>query len=237
MPDPAERERAVAGLLDAWPWHLGGVVIGGYAVAAYGAPRYSDDVDIVVPISALAPLEDWLKGEGFESERAPDDLVQNYAGRLGRWRQGDITLDVIPGVVRDREARVDVPEKWVAKDPLRVRLLLMETSTRTEIPVARPEAFWVLKLQAGRLRDLADLFAVHEVTVDLEEVRGLFQSLWCESLGAKLQKVQEKLTQERLYADSLSRLARGSPHLAANRKAWEVFRKMVASAVPSQKKS
>ena len=47
--DPVAREKKVLCLLDAWPWELGGVLIGGYAIAAYGGLRYSDDVDIVVP--------------------------------------------------------------------------------------------------------------------------------------------------------------------------------------------
>ncbi|MHB1708063.1 MAG: hypothetical protein ACYCT2_01115 [Thermoplasmataceae archaeon] len=57
--DPVNRERKVLGLLDAWPWELGGVLIGGYAIAAYGRPRYSDDVDIVIPKAALGKLKDF----------------------------------------------------------------------------------------------------------------------------------------------------------------------------------
>jgi hypothetical protein len=50
--DPDLRESAALELLDAWPWELGGVVIGGYAVCAYGPPRYSSDVDVVIPFGA-----------------------------------------------------------------------------------------------------------------------------------------------------------------------------------------
>ncbi len=39
--DPVSRERKVLGLLDEWPWELGGVLIGGYSIAAYGVTRYS----------------------------------------------------------------------------------------------------------------------------------------------------------------------------------------------------
>lgn len=63
--DPADRERKVLSLLDAWPWELGGVLIGGYAITAYGKPRYSDDVDIVIPNVALEKLEIFIVSRGL----------------------------------------------------------------------------------------------------------------------------------------------------------------------------
>lgn len=233
MLDPTERERGVADLLDRWPWQHGGVVIGGYAVAAYGAPRYSDDVDLVVPIAALKPLQEWLGSLHFVPEKVPEKPERNYAGKLARWRKDLITLDLIPGVVRDREAQVDIPEHWLGRNARRMRLVLIDTSTRTEIPVVRPEGFWATKLQAGRPRDLGDLFAIREEPVDLNEVKQLFKSLWCESLANKLQLVRTRLADEKLYADTISRLGRGSPSKPTNRRAWQTFQEKARRAMPT----
>ena len=82
--DPTAREKVAAALLDRWPWHLGGVMIGGYVSAAYGNPRYSNDMDVVVPVDALAKVIDWLKQQGFDIVQMPPDLEQNYAGKIAR---------------------------------------------------------------------------------------------------------------------------------------------------------
>ena len=78
MTDQATRESAVIALLEEWPWKLGPTVIGGYAIAAYGAPRYSDDVDFVIPEDARGASEAWLRENGLEDakgERAKSTQV------------------------------------------------------------------------------------------------------------------------------------------------------------------
>lgn len=72
--DPAAREKAVAELLDKWPWDLGGVIIGGYVSAAYGQPRYSNDIHVVIPVASLNPLIDWLTS--IRSSPGPRRLVR-----------------------------------------------------------------------------------------------------------------------------------------------------------------
>lgn len=232
--DPSAREKAVAELLDQWPWNLGGIIIGGYVSAAYGQPRYSNDIDIVIPVASLKPLLDWLTSRQppFVVEEMPADLEQNYAGKIARLKQGDITLDILPGGVMDRQAKVHVPETWISQDPRKDRLVLQEASTRTAVPVCRPEAFWALKLQSGRRQDLGDLFAIRDVPVDLEQVAVLFRNLETASLRAKLQAVKAGLDVEKTMHDTIAARGGGSPTLPSNVKAWEQFQKMVRSAIP-----
>lgn len=232
--DPAGRERSVARLLDDWPWRLGAVVIGGYVNAAYGKPRYSNDVDFVVPLASLAPHLTWLHERGFEDIQVPADLEQNYAGRTARLAKDDTALDLLPAGVMDRQAKVLVPQSWIAKDPRRQRLILLDASTTTEVPVCRPEAFWALKLQAGRLQDLADLFGVVEVPVAMDDVQALFASLWRPTLAAKLAGVRKSLDDPKVQNDVMSRRAAGRPSKPENRKAWERFKRMVDEAIPRQ---
>lgn len=68
--DPGHREHKVIALLDEWPWNLGGVVIGGYSLSAYGKPRYSSDVDIVIPSSSSDAVKDWLHRSGMSQENS-----------------------------------------------------------------------------------------------------------------------------------------------------------------------
>lgn len=232
MTDPIRREQAVVALLNEWPWDIGGTIIGGYAVAAYGHARYSDDLDIVIPISALVPLKRWLEEEGFESVIYPDDIEFNYAGKVPRWQREDITIDLLPGVVRDRKAKVDITEDWLTRDVRSIRLTTRTSATSIKVPVVRPEAIWALKLQAGRLQDLSDLFAIQDTPIDPSEVLDIYKQLWCESMAAKLKIILARLDEPKTYADILSRLERGSPDWKRNQTAWRRFRGMVRRCLP-----
>lgn len=120
---------------------MGGVIIGGYAIAAFGSPRYSTDIDLVVKVGAFDALDKRLLREKFTRGDIPDDLEQNYTGKGFRYKRGDITIDILPGAVHDREAGVDIPEWWITREPLKTKLFLIETSTKTEVPVCRLTAF------------------------------------------------------------------------------------------------
>lgn len=73
----------------------------------------------------------------------------------------------------DRAARehevVEIPYEWLARDHRLIKLVLRFSSTRDPVPVVRPEAFWLLKLQAGRLQDLTDLFTMVGRDLDMIE--------------------------------------------------------------------
>lgn len=207
-------------------------MIGGYAVAAYGPPRYSEDLDFVVPDAALPSIHDWLEAEKFASTAIPKEFQQNYGGRTERWIKADVTIDLLPGHVRDREAQVDLPEPWISVNPKIGRLVLLEGRTQKDVPVVRTEALWALKLQAGRLQDIADLFAIYDAPVDLEETRRAFEGVWCENLKTKLESVRVSVGTDKTYWDVLSQRRLGSPTLAKNRKAWERFVRRVGAAIP-----
>jgi hypothetical protein len=221
--DPDVREGEALKLLDEWPWRLGGVVIGGYAVSAYGPPRYSADVDVVVPYGAARSVRSWLKQSGFRLEQHAIPNPLNAEGQVARFKTRMVTVDVLTGAVRDRDAQVDIPQSWIAKSPRLVRLQMVSGSTQTSVPVARPEAVWALKLQAGRDSDLSDLFAIADEPIDAEDICRLFLELRSDPFVAKLRKVRSKLDGHRLYADSLSRRELGRPSDPANRRRWSRF--------------
>jgi nucleotidyltransferase AbiEii toxin of type IV toxin-antitoxin system len=229
--DPVARERAVIALLEEWPWNLGATIIGGYAIAAYGAPRYSDDIDLVVPSNSRGATEAWLTEQGFEdAKRVRAKSTQVFEDAL-RFSRDGVSLDLLVGYVRDRDARVNIPESWISLRPRHERLVLLSGRVGRKVPIARPEAMWAMKLQAGRDQDLTDLFAISNEPVNEQEVRSLFESLMVPSLAEKLRAVQRKLAAEKLYLDSRSRMGlRESPELRAR---WMRFREQVSNATPN----
>lgn len=219
--DPVNRERKVLSLLDEWPWELGGVLIGGYAIAAYGKPRYSDDVDIVIPSAVPGKMEVFIYGQNFELKNSSVPNPQNYEGKVLRYRTAEMTLDVLVGYVRDMEARVDIPEPWISMDHRNLRLITLTGGTRIKIPIASPEALWALKLQSGRDQDIIDLFSMFDIKIDGKKVIALFNILKSNTLTDKLIKTLQKAHSDKLFEDSMSRLE--TKRTDQNRNKWISF--------------
>lgn len=223
MTDLDAREQIVLSLLGRWPWDLGGVIIGGYAIIAYGPPRYSNDVDIVIPKQAALSVRTWLKTEGLKLTKHSIPNPQNFDGQVERYTSSAITLDLLTDAVRDRDARVDIPENWISKGAIWAKLVTLSGRTTMEVPIARPEALWALKLQAGRPRDISDLFAIADTPFDVVEVASLFQGLISKPLVAKLHSVRSMVRARKMYVDSLSRRQLGAPSDPGNIRKWERF--------------
>lgn len=221
------RELAVLALLDRWPWDLGGVIIGGYAINAYGPPRYSDDVDVAIPKKAASSVRAWLGAEGLKLSKKTVPNPENFDGQVERYMKAPITLDLLTDAVRDRDAKVDIPESWISKGARRGRLVTLAGRTSVEVPIARPEALWALKLQAGRPRDISDLFAIAETPFSPIEVGALFRRLTTNSLTEKLNLVRAKVKDHKVYVDSLSRRQLGRPTDPANVRKWSRFVSLV----------
>lgn len=161
--DTEIRERQALNLLDSWPWQFGGTVIGGYAISSYGRPRYSNDLDLVIPFESSERIINWLLSSKFEIDRASMPNPQNYSGRVYRLTNDLLTLDILAGAVRDREAKVDILEPWITRQPIKKQLITITGRTSNPVQIARPEVMWALKPQSGRDQDIPDLFSISQI--------------------------------------------------------------------------
>jgi hypothetical protein len=225
-----EREAQAVELLDGWPWEGGGCLVGGYAVAAYGQPRFSQDLDFVLPEGRKDEIVPWLETHNFQVRR-PINPGRGFQSST-RLMLGDFSIDLMFGYVRDRDTGTRVEEEWISARARSVRLTLLNRSTRTPVIVARPEALWLLKLIAGRDQDLADLFAISEEPIDESEVRVALETLLNPRLEAKLGRVVSRLKSKKIYSDTLSSRALGKQSDQANILAWSRFLRRVASILP-----
>lgn len=232
MIDPDEREQQVVDLLMEWPADLDGVLIGGYAVAAYGRPRYSEDIDVFASSESRPSWVQWLKERRLRRERTYAGPYEGgQVAEVQLWRRGAVSLDLMTGGVRDRESHFVIPETWILRNPRTVRLELLSGRVDSLVKVVRLEALWAMKLLAGRAQDLTDLFGIMLQPVNLAEVRELFHGQGQQALRSKLESALRWTHEAKGYVDSLSRLRLGSPRLPDNRSAWERFGKMIESAI------
>lgn len=220
-----DREAAAISLLDRWPWTEGGCLIGGYAVAAYSKPRFSQDVDLVLPDSRRGASLAWLEVEGFRLRptRKGHPAFKDAATLL----RGDFSIDLMFGSVRDRETGASIKEAWVSARPRLTRLDLLTGTTAEKVPVARPAALWVLKLVAGRDQDLSDLFAISGEPFQTSEVREELERAMNPALRDKLAKIPDRVSTPKVYSDALSARAMGKRDAPQNIRAWSRFRELV----------
>lgn len=227
--DQATRERKSMQLLDEFPWEIGATIIGGYSVLGYGTVRYSSDLDIVVPKDSSKDIIRWFTNKSFLVEKTAIPNPQNYDGGYVRYRKEEVTVDVLVGAVRDREAQVDIPEKWISRDQKMQKIVGLNAATLIEVPLVRLEALWALKLQAGRTQDISDLYSVFIRKFSHEEVVELFRELKCETLTTKLEKTKKKLRNPGTYQDVRSSLQ--FKNSEKHQREWERFNLTVESII------
>lgn len=218
--DPVAREPQVVAFLDELPLHLGPILIGGYATAAYGPPRFSVDVDLVFPSSSLAGATTWFDSNGIHYKRTLE--FEGVAGTMSKLliSRGLVSGDIYLGALRARETGTQVDYDWIAGSPQHQRLNLTTGSTKNPIPIARAEVPWVLKLLAGRAQDLTDLFVISGWEFDRRAVRGKLEELTNDETRTHFRKVRARLENEREYKDALSRRGLGSPSAPQNKRLW-----------------
>jgi len=214
----------VTAILDGWDWSDGACLVGGYAVSAYGRPRYSRDLDFVIPASSKERTLGHLDEIGFSVRplRKPDRL--NAFRDSITLKRDNISVDLMIGYVKDKSTQVSVSQEWISSRFREMRLILITGSTQENVRVCRPEALWVLKLIAGRNQDLGDLFAIGSEPIDVKEIRDFLAGVGSPALKARFEDEAKRLRSERIYAESLS--ARFLPTLSDTAKpSWARFKR------------
>lgn len=162
---------AVQSLLD----RLGGrgVIIGGVAVTALGAPRFTADVDVVLLLS-VSRLSELLQAAG-ELELLPRiENAEHFARRnrvlLLRHQPSGIAVDISLGML-------PFEEEVVARSELR-------ELDGLALRLPTPEDLIILKAVAHRPKDLADIAAIAQAHPKLDRER---VERWVREFGAALE--------------------------------------------------
>lgn len=144
-------------------------VAGGIAVGAYGEPRATKDIDI------LLPLNEWTKSGSLILVPPVDtsDLSK-------------VELIVMPQQIQELESvAIDTAKKW------------------EDVSFVSPEVLTVMKLEAFRLQDQADIAALLEAGLDERAVLDVIEHLQPErqhSLLSRFKDVLERVERQRKRA-------------------------------------
>jgi hypothetical protein len=121
------------------------LIVGGYAVAAHGHPRYTKDLDV------------WVRVDRGNAERIIDALGDFGFGDLGLAVEDFLTEDVVVQLGREPQ-RIDLLTfvSGVEFDEAYANRVVVEIGG-VEVPVIGRAELRRNKLATGRLRDLADI--------------------------------------------------------------------------------
>ena len=134
-------------------------VCGGVAVTIYGAPRLTDDLDLLVPAAAVARVKSIAATVGFDVPAAPMIFAAGTprARTIHRVSKLDgpelLTLDLVV---------VDGP----LEDVWKTRVIVEWESRR--VPIVSRDGLLAMKRLAGRPKDLLDIAAL-EGTMDPDD--------------------------------------------------------------------
>ncbi len=171
-PQDLERDRAAFALLRALEGQEA-VLIGGYAVSAYGPPRFSLDLDLVAPARAVPSLRAVLRPAGLRRVRdwAGGDA---FTGRAERWARGTeavpLAVDLLVDGVSDRVSGASHPFAAIRRGARRRAVRGLQPLSEARPLVASAEVLVGLKLEVARLVDLRDLAVLAGAEVDVRAV-------------------------------------------------------------------
>jgi hypothetical protein len=167
-----ERERACLELLKKLPERF--VLVGGYAVSAFEFPRFSVDLDIVIPESDSGTFSSILKKEGFSLVKEADDFALTYKGSFACFRKMvdslPVSVDLLVGMLQCRQTDAAYSFSYLWKHSAIRTVTGFGAKASAEARVADREMLIALKINSMRMADQRDIIALCGGKLDTDRV-------------------------------------------------------------------
>lgn len=156
------REKECFQFLNELPLTRRYVLIGGYAVSSFQFPRYSVDLDIVLPEEQLLFFQGFAKKRGFELE-GEHDVEQTYHGRSVVYAKQvgvRVGLDLLVNSVFSRQTKFAYPFPDLFENSEVREIRGRGLGARARARVASREMLLALKTNSMRDQDMRDILAL-----------------------------------------------------------------------------
>ena len=135
------------------------VLVGGYAVSALAAHRFSVDCDIVVPKRSLGKIRSILRAQGYRKQKEKKGFDKVYGGSFESYAKPIAGLNVTVDLLVDSLASRTTGASWSYRE-IRSRSSMrrvpgVSRAVRSLVP--SKEAMIAFKVHAGRLADARDI--------------------------------------------------------------------------------
>lgn len=170
------------------------VLVGGWAVSAFQT-RFTTDVDMILPDTALEEFGELLRDRGYTKE-ADVDVSNIYEGGMIQYEKpvGDyaVEFDDLVGALRCRQTDAEWSYRYL-KENCVVESLEVAADLPARIP--EPSLLFSLKLHSGRMADARDLVVLGN-NVDYDRIGTHLHRGDSEKLAARIESVLELLVQD-----------------------------------------
>ena len=178
--------------------HVELVLVGGYAVSAFGRHRFSVDCDAAVPRSAVPRLQRILRNEGYELKVEKAGFDQVYGGQFRSFSKKvmgfPVTVDLLIESLASRSTSASWSYTYIKKHSVPGVVAGIERSVNVTVP--EKELLVAFKIHAGRGTDVRDI-VILSGDLDLEKVRAHIQRGEAKMLRGQLEKGLEMLDDPR----------------------------------------
>jgi hypothetical protein len=154
-----ERERECFDFLKSIPLKRKFVVVEGYAVSSFRFPRFSVDLDIVIPEEELKFFRALIKKQGFVLIDEKSDFDLTYGGRFEKYRRGEppISVDLLINSVQARQTNYSYSFEYIFKNSELREIRGWHADLKLETMVADREMLIALKVNSMRAADKRDI--------------------------------------------------------------------------------
>jgi len=169
----AGREKECLDFLKAIPEKTKYVLIGGYAVTAYGFPRFSVDLDIVLPKSEQPFFENMLKDRNFKYVKERKEVDDVYSGEFRKYEKKlalPVSVDLLINALKSRQTNSSYPFEYLLKNSEVRTVVGWDPESKTSARVADREMLIALKTNSMRLTDQRDIIILCYEKPDVEKV-------------------------------------------------------------------
>jgi hypothetical protein len=173
-PDFSAREKLCFDILNLLEKNESYVVIGGYAVSSYGFPRFSIDLDFVIPETNLSFFHQLMLQEGFSKSKEKSDLA--YSGKFERYEKDLVSIDLLINTVESRQTGYAYPFSYVYSNSEIRQVSGWDPFHKARVKVATREMLIALKIHSLRDADKRDVIMLcyqpPEVSSVVRHLRG-----------------------------------------------------------------
>ncbi len=190
------REKECFQFLNELPLARRYVLIGGYAVSSFQFPRYSVDLDIVIPTGELSFFQDLAENLGFrlESERDVEQAYQSKSVVYGKQIGVRVGLDLLVNSVYSRQTKFAYPFPYLYENSEVREIRGRGLEARARSRVANREMLLALKANSMRDQDMRDILALSFQEPEVAEVVTHLQKCPLDKLGANLDQLDAHLS-------------------------------------------
>ena len=153
--DFSRREKECFDFLNQIPKQKRYAVIGGYAVTAFGFPRFSVDLDITIPESETSFFKKLLSENNFILKNTKEDLA--YSGRFERYDKGLVSIDLLINGVQSRQTSYLYPFDYIYKNSEIRETNGWDPSNKSKVRIVKKELLIALKIHSMRMVDKRDI--------------------------------------------------------------------------------